>query len=66
MQGNDVILGAVCFVCFQFLLLTGCKEIQFYGLRFGQVVASVCYPKSLLSSPTKFLVSSIDYSSCVI
>ena len=29
----------------------GCKESRFYSLPFGQVVASMYWPKSLLSSP---------------
>ena len=44
----------------------GCKESQFYGFPFRQVVASMYQPKSLLSSPQKILMSSIDYSSSVI
>ena len=44
----------------------GCKESRFYGLPFGQVVASMYWPKSLLSSPKTFLMSSIDYRSSVI
>ena len=46
--------------------VAGCKKSRCYGLPFGQVVASVYQPKSLLSSPKKFLMSSIDYSSSVI
>ena len=41
-------------------------ESQFYSLPFGQVVASMYWPKSLLSSPKTFLMSSIDYRSSVI
>ena len=44
---------------------TGCKEGWFYGLPFGQVFASMYKPKSLLSSPKMFLMSSTDYSSSV-
>ena len=45
---------------------TGCKASRFYGLPFGQVVARIYQPKSLLSSPNKFFMSSIDYSSSAI
>ena len=31
----------------------GCEESRFYSLPFGQVVASMYWPKSLLSSPKK-------------
>ena len=35
-------------------LKQGAKKVGFYGLPFGQVVASILYyPKSLLSSPKK-------------
>ena len=44
----------------------GCKESQFYGLPFEQVVASMYHTKSPLSSPKKFWMSSIDYASSVI
>ena len=44
----------------------GCKESRFYGLPFGQVLATMYWPKSLLSSPKKILMSSVDYRSSVI
>ena len=44
----------------------GCKESQFYGLPFGQVVVVCTRPRVFLTSPRKFLISSVDYSSSVI
>ena len=55
-----------CAKSFNEHVVSGCKESQFYGLPFWEVVASMYYPKSLLSSPQKILMSSIDYSSSVI
>ena len=37
---SSLVLCALC--AFEFLLFTGYKESRFYGLLFGQVVASVC------------------------
>ena len=63
---NNWIIKNNCAKSFNKHVVSGCKESQFYGLPFWQVVASMYYPKSLLTSPKNFWMSSIDYSSSVI
>ena len=44
----------------------GAKKVSFTACHLGKLLLVTYYPKSLLSSSQKILMSSIDYSSSVI